>query len=156
MDIARVLTDDATRSRVLALVTFGDPISVWDDSVSFPSLPENAKYLAYCQITTPDPLCTDVFEDFPASPGAFIAKLKAVWDNFDEAELNEAQKNAVPDLAVPLVKQASKKIGKLGRDILDGHVRRWMLTPQHFFYGVGLRPMVEQAADDVFEIYQSA
>lgn len=148
------MSDINARNRVIAFVTFGDPISVWQDTVSFPALPPNTKALSYCETTTPDPLCTNPLNDFPHDPIKFIEKLKAVWSDFSQVDLNNAQKAAVGSLVVDLTKQAKTKIGRLGKDILGGHIQRWMLTPQHFLYGLGPSPMVKQAADDIFKVYQ--
>ncbi|KAK5996767.1 Cutin hydrolase [Cladobotryum mycophilum] len=150
------ITDKATRDRIIALAVFGDPISVWSDTVSFPSIPSNTKFLPYCQTTTPDPLCANVSEDFPNTAGAFIDKLKAIWADVNQAELNDGQRQALSSLMVQLPSQASKKITKLGKDIIGGHLRRWLLTPEHFWYGVGDHPMTSQAAADIFKVYQSS
>ena len=139
----------------MALVTFGDPISVWNDTITFPALPETAKALTYCDMTTPDPLCTNPVEDFPHSPTQFLEKLKDIWNDFSQADLNDEQKAALKSLVGELLDQASSKIGKLGEDIIAGHIRRWMLTPQHFLYGLGPHPAVEQAADDVLAAFRS-
>lgn len=149
------LTSPATRSRVFALTTFGDPISVWQDDMFFPALPANTKLLSYCKTSTPDPLCTNPLEDLPHDPKQFVQRLEAIWRDFSTADLNDAQKQAVKDLISELPKQASKKIGKLGKDILAGHIRRWMLTPQHFLYGVGPNPMTQQAASDIVAAYRA-
>lgn len=150
-----LLTSPAVTSRIFALTTFGDPVSVWQDDMPFPSLPGATKLLSYCKTSTPDPLCTNPLEDLPHDPKQFVEKLKAVWQDFSTAGLNDAQKKAVEDIIVELPKQASHKITKLGKDILAGHIRRWILTPQHFLYGIGPSPMTSQAADDIFKAYQA-
>lgn len=128
---------------------------IWKDTINFPPLPANTKTLSYCETTTPDPLCTNPLDEFPYNPVKFIEKLKAIWNNFGQSDLNKAQKMAVADLVKDLAKQAAGEIGKLGNDILAGHIRRWMLTPQHFLYGLGPSSMVSQAAEDVFALYSS-
>lgn len=149
------LNDPVIRNKVIALTTFGDPVRVWDDSIAFPILPTNTKLLSYCQQDTPDPLCTNPLEDFPREPKAFIDRLKAIWRDFSTAGLNAEQRAAIADIAVTLPQQATKKIGKLGHDILAGHLNHWLLTPQHFLYGVGQHPMVVTAAEDIYNVYQT-
>ncbi|OAQ64578.1 carbohydrate esterase family 5 protein [Pochonia chlamydosporia 170] len=149
------LRDVPVRARIIALVTFGDPVSIWQDTINFPALPGNTKMLSYCETTTPDPLCTNLIDQFPHDPIKFIEKLKAIWNNFSRSNLNQVQKAAVNNLVKDLTKQAAGEIGKLGKDILAGHIRRWMLTPQHFLYGLGPSSMVRQAAEDVFALYSS-
>lgn len=156
LDASNALTNAHARSQVIAVTTFGDPISVWSDTIAFPALPPNAKLLSYCETNTPDPLCTNPLEDFPHSPKAFVDKLEAIWRDFSTAGLNDAQKKAIGDLAVQLVSQAKSKIGKLGKDILSGHIRHWMLTPQHFLYGLGPHPMTEQAAEDIAKVFHAS
>ncbi|XWX01813.1 hypothetical protein V2A60_009842 [Cordyceps javanica] len=156
LDPSNALVDEHARSRVIALTTFGDPVSAWSDSISFPALPENARLLSYCETGIPDPLCTNPLEDWPHSPKAFIDKLQAIWHDFGDADLNSAQKAAIHDLVAQLVSQARSKIGKLGGDIFSGHIRHWILTPQHFLYGVGLHPMTKQAAADIARIFQQS
>lgn len=146
----------SAKNRIIALTTFGDPVSVWQDTVSFPNLPSNTRALSYCQTNTPDPLCTNPLENFPTNPIKFIERLKAVWEEFDQANLNFDQKAAVVSLIMELPQQATKKIGRLGQDIIGGHLRRWLLTPQHFMYGVGNSPMTRKAAEDIFKVYQSS
>lgn len=148
------LNDPIIRNKVIALTTFGDPIHVWESSFDYPPLPSNTELLSYCQHTTPDPLCTDALQDFPHEPKAFIERLKAIWSDFSTADLNDQQKAAIADIAVTLPKQASKKIKKLGKDIISGHLDHWLLTPQHFLYGVGPNPMVVAAANDIYAVYQ--
>lgn len=114
------------------------------------------KALSYCELNTPDPLCTSPGENFPSDPAKLIEKLKADWTDFSQTRLNDAQKAAVPNLIGDLTKQAKSKIGKLGEDILAGHIRRWLLTPQHFSYGLGPNAMVNRAANDIFKLYQSS
>ncbi|KAJ3491610.1 hypothetical protein NLG97_g5563 [Lecanicillium saksenae] len=78
LDASTALANPHARSQVIAVATFGDPISVWSDSIHFPTLPGNANLLSYCQVKTPDPLCTNPLDDFPTSPKAFIDKLEAI------------------------------------------------------------------------------
>ncbi|OAA71082.1 Cutinase [Akanthomyces lecanii RCEF 1005] len=134
----------------------GDPISVWSDSTNFPAPPINARLLSYCEANIPDPLCTNPLEGWPHSPQAFIDKLEAMWRDFSDADLNGVQETAIGDLIVQLTSQAKSKIGKLGKDILAGHIPHWMLTPQHFLYGLGPHPMTEQAAEDIARAFQQS
>ncbi|KAJ6784902.1 hypothetical protein PWT90_02375 [Aphanocladium album] len=154
LDASEALVNAHARSQVIAVTTFGDPVPAWSDSINFPALPKNAKLLSYCETNTPDPLCTNPLGDWPHSPKAFLEKLDAVWHDFSDADLNSAQKSAIGDLIVQLTSQAKSKIGKLGKDILAGHIRHWMLTPAHFLYGLGPHPMTEQAANDIARIFQ--
>lgn len=156
LDASKGLASEHARSQVIALTTFGDPISVWADSITVPALPQNAQHLSYCETSTPDPLCTNPLGDFPHSPSAFLEKLQAVWKDFSQASLNTAQKTALGDLVLQLTSQAKSKIGKLDEDILSGHIRRWMLTPQHFLYGLGSHPMTAQAVDDIARVFQQS
>ncbi len=156
LDASKALVDEHARSQVIALTTFGDPISVWSDSTNFPAPPRNARLLSYCEANIPDPLCTNPLERWPHSPQAFIDKLEAMWRDFSDADLNGAQETAIGDLIVQLTSQAKSKIGKLGKDILAGHIRHWMLTPQHFLYGLGPHPMTEQAAEDIARAFQQS
>ncbi|KAI1385132.1 carbohydrate esterase family 5 protein [Hypoxylon trugodes] len=139
-------------SKVIALGVFGDPISVWQDTVSFPSLPSSTTLLSYCEKTTPDPLCTDPTDDFPQSASAFIDRLVDIWKNVDQTHMNDAQKEAVGDLLVQLPKQAAGELGQLAKDIIGGHLRRWMLTPEHFWYGID--GTIKTAVDDLVRVYK--
>lgn len=156
LDASKGLASEHARSQVIALTTFGDPISVWADTITFPALPQNAQHLSYCETSTPDPLCTNPLGNFPHSPSAFLEKLQALWKDFSQTGPNSAQKTALGDLVVQLTSQAKTKIGKLGEDILAGHIRRWMLTPQHFLYGLGPHPLTAQAADDIVRVLQQS
>lgn len=92
--------------------------------------------------------------DFPKDPLGFVNRLKAVWKEVDSAHMNEAQKKALKDMAVELPKQAMKQLGKLGKDLVEGHIRRWMLTPEHFWYGIDGK--VETAAEDLVRVYEES
>ncbi|KAI1767194.1 carbohydrate esterase family 5 protein [Hypoxylon sp. FL1150] len=139
-------------SNVIALGVFGDPVSVWQDSIDFPAVPQGTKLLSYCEKTTPDPLCTNPAEDFPQDPTAFIDKITAMWQEVDKTHMNDAQREAVGELLVELPEQALKEVGQLMEDILEGHLRRWMLTPEHFWYGID--GTVETAVDDLVSVYK--
>ncbi|KAI8965485.1 carbohydrate esterase family 5 protein [Daldinia sp. FL1419] len=138
-------------TNVIALGVFGDPINVWQDSIDYPEIPKDTTLLSYCEKTTPDPLCANPTEDFPQSPKAFIDRLKAIWEEVDTTHMDDAQKEAVGELIVELPKQAMKQLGQIGTDIVKGHLRRWMLSPQHFWYGIDGK--AKTAADDLFSLY---
>lgn len=140
-------------SKVIAFVTFGDPIGVWENTIEFPSLPVEAKPLSYCEQTTPDPLCTDPLQDFPTDPLEFIDRLKDIWDDVDQAEMTDAQKASLGDLILELPKQALGQLGTLKSDLEDGNLRRWLLTPEHFWYGID--GTVETAADEVIAAFNA-
>ncbi|KAK6952565.1 hypothetical protein Daesc_004855 [Daldinia eschscholtzii] len=140
-------------ANVIALGVFGDPIGVWQDSVDYPAIPEDISFLSYCESTTPDPLCTNPIEDFPHNPKAFIDRLKVIWEEVDTTHMNAIQKEAVGELLVELPKQAVKELGQLATDIAEGHLRRWMLSPQHFWYGIDGK--INTAADDLFRVYNA-
>ncbi|KAI0098496.1 carbohydrate esterase family 5 protein [Daldinia grandis] len=140
-------------TNVIALGVFGDPISVWQDSVDYPAIPNDVTLLSYCEKTTPDPLCTDPMEDFPHNPKEFINRLKTIWEEVDTTHMNGAQKEAVGELLVELPKQAIKELGQLATDISQGHLRRWMLSPQHFWYGIDGK--VKTAVDDLLRVYNN-
>lgn len=141
-------------SNVIALGVFGDPISVWEDSVDYPAIPQGTELLSYCEKTTPDPLCTNPTEDFPQDPVAFIDRVKAIWEEVDETHMNDAQREAVRDILIELPEQALGQLGQLATDVLEGHLRRWMLTPEHFWYGIDEK--VSTAADDLVRVYQKS
>jgi hypothetical protein len=146
------LPDESIRRRIMALTVFGDPAGVWDDTLQFPQLPEVTQTLSYCQQTTPDPLCTNPRDEFPTDPLLFIDRLVAIWRDFDEAELNQAQKMAVAALLIELPRQAiPEQLGSLKDDLWHHRVRRWLLTPEHFWYGID--GSVEKAADDIATVY---
>ncbi|KAI5859983.1 carbohydrate esterase family 5 protein [Durotheca rogersii] len=139
-------------SNVIALGVFGDPISAWRDTVDYPAIPKGTALLSYCETLTPDPLCTNPAEDFPRGPVAFIERLKAIWREVDAVGMNAAQKKALAGLLIELPSQAMRQLDNLATDILNGHIRRWMLTPQHFWYGIDGK--VETAADDLLSLYR--
>ncbi|KAL7627956.1 hypothetical protein AAE478_002152 [Parahypoxylon ruwenzoriense] len=139
-------------ANVIALGVFGDPISVWEDSVDYPAIAGGTTLLSYCEATTPDPLCTNPMEDFPHNPIAFVDRLKTIWGEVDAAEMNDAQREALRDLLTELPRQAMDQLDQLARDILDGHLRRWLLTPEHFWYGIDGK--VRTAADDLVRVYK--
>ncbi|KAI0157412.1 alpha/beta-hydrolase [Xylariaceae sp. FL1272] len=136
---------------VIAFTTFGDPVDIWSDSIAFPSTPSNAKTFTYCEHTTPDPLCTDPSEDFSSNPFTFIGQLKDIWEDASSVDLTDAQKSALSDIIVELPEQAVQQIGQLTTDIANGHLRRWELTPEHFWYGND--GMVQQAASDILSTF---
>ncbi|KAI1098460.1 carbohydrate esterase family 5 protein [Jackrogersella minutella] len=139
-------------AKVIALGVFGDPVGIWKDSVDYPAVPQGTTLLSYCERTTPDPLCTNPAEDLPDNPADFIDKLVAMWKQVDSTHMNDAQKEALSDLIVELPKQAKDQIGQLGKDIIGGHLRRWMLTPEHFWYGID--GTVKTAVDDLIGVYK--
>ncbi|XXH01012.1 hypothetical protein Hte_007363 [Hypoxylon texense] len=141
-------------SNVIALGVFGDPISVWEDSVHYPAIPQGTELLSYCEKTTPDPLCNNPTEEFPQDPAAFIDRIKAIWEEVDETHMNDAQREAVGDILVELPEQALGQLGQLAKDIFEGHLRRWMLTPEHFWYGIDEK--VSAAADDLVRVYKKS
>lgn len=141
-------------SNVIALGVFGDPVSVWQDSIDFPAIPQGTTLLSYCEKTTPDPLCTNPIEDFPKDPVAFIDIIKDIWEEVDETHMNDVQKEAVGEILVELPKEALKQVGRLATDALEGHLRRWMLTPEHFWYGIDGK--VSTAADDLIRVYKDS
>ena len=135
--------------QVIALTTFGDPISVWDDSttVIFPAVPSNVQAFSYCEQSIPDPLCTDPLEDLPDSADALISDLVDAWDAVSEVSMDDDQMDAVASLIVELPTQFLGQVDTLVENIASGDIRRWMLTPEHFFYG--LDGTVTQAANDI-------
>lgn len=141
-------------SKVIALGVFGDPIGVWQDTTDYPPIPKNIALLSYCQKTVPDPLCTSVVEDFPQTPLGFINRLRDIWAKVDDTHMNSAQKEALKGLATELPTQALGELDQLTKDIFDGHLRRWMLTPEHFWYGID--GTVGQAADDLIRTYKTS
>ncbi|OAA77567.1 Cutinase [Akanthomyces lecanii RCEF 1005] len=156
---SKALVNEQARKQVIALTTFGDPVPVWSDSIKLPTLPRNVQLLTYCATSNPDPFCTDKpLQDWPHDPTAFGEKLEAVWHDYDfgAAGLSDTQKKAANDLIMALPSLIESKIGQLGKDIAAGHIRRWMLTPQHFMYGSGPHPMTEQAARDVARLFQQS
>lgn len=64
--------------------------------------------------------------------------------------MNTAQKSALGSLVVALPTQAVKQLGTLAKDIFNGNLRRWMLTPEHFWYGMD--GSVSQASDRVLAL----
>ncbi|KAI1086912.1 carbohydrate esterase family 5 protein [Rostrohypoxylon terebratum] len=137
---------------VIALGVFGDPVGIWQDTISYPPVPSSTKVLSYCEQTTPDPLCTSVTEDFPSDPVGFIDRLVAMFKQVDSTHMDATQKAALADLVIELPKQAKNQLSQLGKDIVSGHLRRWMLTPQHFWYGND--GTVNTAAKDMIGVYQ--
>lgn len=135
-------------------MTFGDPIGVWEDTVDYPALPPRAKSLSYCEQTTPDPLCTDPTEDLPTDPIEFIDRLKDIWEDVDQADMNDAQKSALGDLIMELPSQAMGELGTLTDDLVNGRIRRWMLTPEHFWYGID--GTVNTAADELVAAFEAS
>ncbi|KAI2627623.1 carbohydrate esterase family 5 protein [Hypoxylon sp. NC1633] len=139
-------------ANVIALGVFGDPISVWEDTIDFPAIPKGAKLLSYCEKTAPDPLCTDPTKSFPHDPIGLINRLKKIWGEVETTHMNDAQKEAVKSLVIELPKQALGQLGQLASDIWNGRLRRWLLTPEHFWYGID--ETVKTAADDLLAVYQ--
>ncbi|KAI1371569.1 carbohydrate esterase family 5 protein [Hypoxylon crocopeplum] len=137
---------------VVALGVFGDPAGIWQDSVDYPAIPKGTTLLSYCEKTTPDPLCANPTEDFPTDPIAFMTRLRDIWQNVESTHMNDAQKEAVGHIIEQLPKQLLQELGKLAKDISEGHLRRWMLTPQHFWYGID--DSVATAADDLIRVYK--
>ncbi|KAI1135548.1 carbohydrate esterase family 5 protein [Hypoxylon sp. FL0543] len=139
-------------SNVIALGVFGDPIRVWQDDINYPQIPKSIKLLSYCEKTAPDPLCSDVKEIIPTSATAFINSLIDAWKKVEKTHMNDAQKEALKGLLVELPKQATNEITQLGKDIISGHLTRWMLTPEHFWYGID--GTVKTASNDLISVYK--
>jgi cutinase len=131
--------------RISSFVCFGDPASVWEDTISFPPLPSGAADIGFCSTAPTDPLCGSVADNWPSDAQGVIDHLKDIFNSFDQASLNDAQKSALGSIIVELPKQAIRQLTTLAGDIIDGHLQRWMLTPQHFLYGMD--GSVDQAAD---------
>lgn len=142
--------DDDARSRVAALVLFGDPSGIWTDTVSFPELPSYTQELVYCELTTPDALCTDPAE-LLTDPFEFADRLEEMWDEFDDVRLNDAQRDARDSIIAQLPLEVADHFSTLLDDFKNLRFRRWMLLPQHFWYGID--ETVSQAADDVFDAF---
>lgn len=142
------LSDDAA-SRVVALALFGDPSAVWSDTETFPSLPGSAKELAYCELGTPDALCTDPKELLTDDPFDLADRLKDSWDAFEDVRLDDAQRDSRDDIAAQLPGEVADHFSTLLDDARNGRLRRWMLLPQHFWYGID--GTVLQAAQDVYD-----
>jgi cutinase len=136
--------------KVVAFVTFGDPKRVWEADIDFPELPASATEISFCNSAPTDPLCGDLLEDFPSTPTAVIDHLKDIWEAVDDADMNDAQKGALVDLVVQLPQQALGQLGRLGKDIINGNLGRWMLTPEHFWYGMD--DSVSKAADEIVAV----
>ncbi|KAI0117997.1 carbohydrate esterase family 5 protein [Hypoxylon sp. NC0597] len=137
---------------VIALGVFGDPIRVWQDDINYPKIPGNIKLLSYCEKTAPDPLCADVKETIPTSATAFINGLVDTWNKVKVTHMSAAQKEALKSLLIELPKQATNEITQLGKDLVSGHLARWMLTPEHFWYGID--GTVKTASDDLIHLYK--
>ena len=119
------------------MATFGDPFGAFegDDDFSFPDVP--VFYNPSCRSTpSSDPLCDNPLDDIGGTAKEIIENLGAMWDEVDTTELNEAQKEAVKYIALELPKQALFQTDTLIKDILKGNIQRWMLTYQHFLYGI--------------------
>ncbi|KAI1327279.1 alpha/beta-hydrolase [Xylariaceae sp. FL0255] len=141
-------------SSVIAVTTFGDPIDVWTDSITFPSNPSNAQSFTYCKQSPIDPLCQDPSDDtFSSDSLEFIDDLKDIWENASSINLTDDQKSAFASIVTELPEQASDQITQLATDIANGDIRRWELTPQHFWYGDD--GTVQQAAIDIMSAFGS-
>lgn len=155
LDDSYALMYPPARDQVIALTTFGDPLTVWQDEVYFPPVPIKAADLTYCEYNTPDPLCVDDALNFPTDPVAFIDRLQKIWNEASTVNMNSAQKSALASLVIQLPDQARHQLTKLGSDILHGHIRRWLLTPQHFWYGLGSDSATSLAAEEIFAVFYS-
>lgn len=133
--------------KVIAFVAFGDPKAVWEDDIDFPQLPSGTAEISLCNSAPTDPLCGSPLDDFPSDPTGIVDYLKDVWKSVDEADMNDAQRDALGSLVLELPKQASSQLDTLAGDVIDGNVQRWMLTPEHFWYGMD--GSVSKAADDI-------
>ena len=137
-------------NKVIAFVTFGDPIDIWSDTVTYPDVPSNIQQFSYCETSTPDPLCTNPIDSFPSDPVGFVQKLKEIWSDVDQTHMDDDQRAALGSLITELPSQATGELSQLGHDIISGHIRRWMLTPEHFWYGID--GTVSQASDDILSL----
>ena len=103
--------------------------------------------LSYCEQTTPDPLCSNPRTSFPTDPTGLIDRLKQIWQQVDSTKMNAAQKAAVADMIIQLPTQAMSELSTLASDIIHGRIRRWLLTPEHFWYGID--GTTKKAVDDL-------
>ncbi|RYP20253.1 hypothetical protein DL767_009499 [Monosporascus sp. MG133] len=126
--------DDDARGRVIALVAFGDPYGIWSDTVRFPALPDNISELSYCQMTAPDPLCTSP-SDLLTDPFDICNRLEVMWEEFDDVRLNDAQRKSRNYIIKQLPLAVWRHFMTLLDDFAHLRFRRWMLLPQHFWYG---------------------
>lgn len=83
----------------------------------------------------------------PTDPAGFIDYLKQIWANVDQASMNDAQKASLGSIILELPQQAVHQLDTLVRDIANGNLRRWLLTPEHFWYGMD--GSTSQAADRI-------
>lgn len=135
---------------VVGFVTFGDPFPTWEAGIDFPALPSHVSHIAFCKSAPTDPLCGSVKENWPSTPWGVIDHLKEIWASVDQANMNGAQKASLASIIIALPTQAIQQLGTLGRDLINGNIRRWMLTPAHFWYGMD--GSTSQASDRILAL----
>ncbi|KAI9163696.1 Cutinase-like protein [Paramyrothecium foliicola] len=137
-------------NQVAAFVAFGDPVNTWRETISFPQLPSHVSQISLCNNNPTDPLCGKPLQDFPSTPFGIMQYFKDMCSSFDQASLNWSQKKSVASVVIELPKQAAWQLGRFAKDLVAGNLQRWMLSPQHFFYGMD--GSVQKASDQILAL----
>ncbi|KAI5925858.1 cutinase-domain-containing protein [Camillea tinctor] len=140
-------------SPLLALGLFGDPLSAWDPSAWPPPRP-STRVLSYCSTAPPDPLCRHMRAEAPSDMAGYTTWVLHAWSRTYDARLSRAQIHAMWGLLTVLTAEAAKLARQFAADVVRGRFRRWMLTPEHFWYG--LDGTVERAAAELVEVYRDS
>jgi hypothetical protein len=134
------MLDSDTQSKVAALVTFGDPSHLFDNT----PVPDGVAFRSFCLTGSIfDPLCADLPNDFkiPTSADDIIGPFKAlpsVAQGTQEVSAAASLVKAFPGELIDAFKAFASTL-------ISGQVLRLALTPQHFTYGNN--GMAGQAAD---------
>jgi cutinase len=137
-------------NQVVAFVAFGDPVSTWRNTISFPQIPSRVSQISFCKESPTDPLCGNALQDFPSTPTGVIKYFKNMCTSFDQASLSWSQKKSVASIVIELPKQATWQLARFAKDLIAGNLHRWMLSPQHFLYGND--GSVQQASDEILAL----
>ena len=113
-------------------------------------IPSNTEEIGFCNTAPTDPLCGRLQDNWPSTPSGVIDHLKKIWAAVDQASMNGAQKSALGSMLIQLPLQATAQLGTLAKDLFNGNLGRWMLTPAHFWYGMD--GSVQAASDRVLAL----
>jgi len=134
------LLDPATQKKVAALVTFGDPWHLFDNT----PVPAGVAYKGFCVTGSVfDPLCANLPADFkmPTSANDIIGPFKALPTLAQGAH----EVAAAGSLVASFPSQLATAWRAFASTLLHGKIIRLMLSPPHFIYGNN--GMAGQAAD---------
>ncbi|KAH8689500.1 carbohydrate esterase family 5 protein [Talaromyces proteolyticus] len=131
--------------KTAALVTFGDPNGVWNNTALPESIPSSSFSTSCVTGTIFDPLCAQIPSDFkfPTS----LSDIVGPFASLPNVAVGIQQAEAAANLAIKFPAELAASWEAFVSNLTPQQFVRLMLTPQHFTYGNN--GMASQAADFV-------